>query len=72
VSLCFSVTSMAHMDVVSMLWMYTPRPCFMPFVFNVPCEFVPLLHFGCLIFGLMCFGWFISIYLSLLFSLMRI
>jgi hypothetical protein len=36
-------------------------------LFNAPCQFTPLLVLRSLIFGLKPFGWFICIYLGLLF-----
>jgi hypothetical protein len=42
-----------------------PRPCFMPFCFNTPYQFAPLLNLRSPIFGLTAFSWFICIYLSL-------
>jgi hypothetical protein len=35
--------------------------CFMPFCFNIPCQFI-LLNLHILSFGLMTFGWFICMY----------
>ena len=51
---------------------YTPRSCFtalcfMPFCFNTPCQFTPIVTLHSLTFGLMSFGWFVCIYLNLLF-----
>jgi hypothetical protein len=57
----------SHMNVISVLWIYKTRLCFMPFCFNIPSEFTPLFNLSCLIFGLLPFGWFIYIYLRRLF-----
>jgi hypothetical protein len=42
-------------------------PCFMPLCFIAPCQFTPFLNLCSFIFSLLPFGWFICVYLSLLF-----
>jgi hypothetical protein len=52
----------SHMSVISILWVYKTRPCFMPLCFNIPPEFTPLFNLSCLIFWLTAL-WVVYLYL---------
>jgi len=51
-SMCTSALQLqvSHMSVISILWVYKTRPCFMPFCFNTPCQFT-LLNLYPVMFG---------------------
>jgi hypothetical protein len=47
----------------------TRSPCFKPFCFNAPCQYVPLLNLRALVFGLTPFGCLCSIALNPTYSI---
>jgi hypothetical protein len=67
---CFNVVTISNTFKNLIPGTYTTRPCFMPdcfmpFYFNAPYQYTPVLNLNPLIFSLMPFGWFNCICLSL-------